>query len=68
MLLEALPASLRTELISTRRLEAREILFHKVYQPGGVAERQQMLSSITTTKEAQDQATAVEDHAYGSAR
>ena len=62
MLLEVLPQGLRRELIATRKLEVNEILFHihKVYQPGGVAERQQMLASITNTKEAQDAHTAVE--------
>ena len=63
MLIEALPQSLRSELIATRKLEVNEILFHmhKVYQPGGIAERQQMLASITSTKEAPDPHTAVED-------
>ena len=63
MLLEALPQGIRSELIATRKLEVNEILFHihKVYQPGGVAERQQMLSSITSTKEAMDAGQAVED-------
>ena len=62
MLLEAVPQTLRTELIATRKLEVNEILFyiHKVYQPGGVAERQQMLQSITMTKEAVDPREAVD--------
>ena len=63
MLLEALPQGIRSELIATRKLEVNEILFHihKVYQPGGVAERQQMLSSITSTREAVEASQAVED-------
>ena len=65
MLIEALPQSLRSELIATRKLEVNEILFHihKVYQPGGVAERQQMLASITSTKEAPDPHTAAMEEA-----
>ena len=63
MLLDAVPHAIRGELIATRKLEVNEILFHihKVYQPGGIAERQQMLASITGTKEASDPRKAVED-------
>ena len=63
MLLEAVPQAIRGELIATRKLEVNEILFHihKVYQPGGIGERQQMLKSITATKEAPDPKSAVED-------
>ena len=63
MLLEAVPQSIRAELIATRKLQVNEILFHihKVYQPGGIGERQQMLKSITATREAPDAKSAVED-------
>ena len=62
MLLESLPSTLRGELIATRKLNVCEILFqiHKVYQPGGTAERQQMLQALMETKSAVSPRGAVE--------
>ena len=62
MLLGSLPGTLRSELISTRRLNVCEMLFHihKVYQPGGTAERQQMLQALMETKAAASARGAVD--------
>eukprot|EP00435_Cladocopium_sp_Y103_P012021 s2557_g3.t1 len=52
LLLPALPKSVATEMVANRQLNTPQIIFRvlKVYQPGGLAERQSTLSALTTTQ------------------
>ena len=61
MMMQALPQGLRQELIAARQMEATHILYkiYKTYQPGGLAERRQMLAQLTDTQPAQTPAQAV---------
>ena len=62
MLLEAIPDAMKAEAVATRQLTPQEILFRilKAYQPGGVAERSQVLQALTTTRPAAGAAEAVD--------
>ena len=61
MLLQALPEGVKQEMIATRHMDAANILFKvfKTFQPGGLAERKQMLSQLTTTAAAKTSQEAV---------
>ena len=49
---QAIPKSLATEMIANRQLGAAQIIFKvmKVYQPGGLGERQNTLQALTATR------------------
>eukprot|EP00435_Cladocopium_sp_Y103_P019170 s4393_g4.t1 len=61
MLLQAIPAGVKQELIASRQMDATSILFkiYKTYQPGGIAERKQTLAQLTATTTASTPAEAV---------
>ena len=61
MLMQAIPEGIRQELIAMRAMDAASILFkvYKTYQPGGLAERKQMLQHLTTTVVAKTPSEAV---------
>eukprot|EP00435_Cladocopium_sp_Y103_P069220 s75_g32.t3 len=61
LLMQALPAGLRQELVSARQMDATSILFriYKTYQPGGLAERRHTLSQLTNTATAATPTEAV---------
>ena len=54
LLMQALPKTLAAEMIANRQLGAAQIIFKvmKVYQPGGLGERQNTLQALTTTQPA----------------
>ena len=61
MLMQTLPTGLRQELVASRKMDAASILFKvfTTYQPGGLAERRQMLSQLTETAPATSPSEAV---------
>ena len=61
MLMQALPSGLRQEMVASRMMDAASILFKvfKTYQPGGLAERRQMLAQLTDTTKASTPTEAV---------
>ena len=63
MLMQAIPSSLKQELIAPRQMDATNILFKifRVYQPGGLAERRHTLSSLTNTTVAKTPQAAVQN-------
>ena len=62
LLMQALPKGMKQELIATRQLDAPNILFkvYKTFQPGGLAEKREMLAQLVATKAAQAPSEAVE--------
>lgn len=62
MLLAAVPASVRSELIGTRQLTPQGIYYKilRVYQPGGLNERSVTLTALTNVQEATGAQLAVE--------
>ena len=62
MLMQAIPQSMKQELIASRQMDATNILFriYRTYQPGGLAERRQTLSQLTSTSVAQTPQAAVQ--------
>lgn len=65
MLMQAVPSGMRSELVAARHMDVGNILFkiYKTYQPGGLAERRQMLAQLTGTR-----AAATPSEAVGSLR
>lgn len=61
LLMQALPANLREELVSARCLTSGKILFRILqnYQPGGTSERTNTLQELTTSVPATDSRDAV---------
>ena len=55
MMLQAVPEAQREELVSAKRLTAMQVLCHLLvtYQPGGLAEKEVILSSLENPPEAQ---------------
>lgn len=55
MLMNALPAELKTELIATRQLHTAGVVFKvlRTYQPGGLSEKAATLASLTSTTAAE---------------
>ena len=51
MLIQSLPDGLKQEMIAMRQMDCVNILYKifKTYQPGGLAERRQMLAELTVT-------------------
>jgi len=49
--MQAIPKTLAAEMIANRQLGAAQIIFKvmKVYQPGGLGERQNTLQALTTS-------------------
>ena len=62
LLLQAIPSTLKTDLVASRELTTCEILFKvlKTYQPGGVTERAEVLSQLTAHSTAKTGPEAVE--------
>ena len=62
LLLAAIPTQIKEELISTRQLSPQGILFKvlKVYQPGGLHERSETLTTLTRTTSSATAKEAVE--------
>ena len=62
LLLQAIPSTLKTDLVASRELTTCEILFKvlKTYQPGGVTERDEVLSQLTAHSTAKTGPEAVE--------
>ena len=54
LLMQAIPKTLAAETIANRQLGAAQVIFKvmKVYQPGGLGERQNTLQALTTTQPA----------------
>ena len=52
MLLAAMPEELKKEIVASRRLEAAEVMYkpHCLFQPGGSAERTQILKNLVEPK------------------
>ena len=61
MMMQAVPEGIRQELVAMRAMDAASILFkiYRTYQPGGLAERKQMLQQLTTTRAARTATEAV---------
>ena len=61
MLMQSVPEGIRQELVAMRAMDAASILFkvYRTYQPGGLAERKQMLQQLTTTSPARTATEAV---------
>ena len=62
MLMNAVPESIRHEIVATRQLHASRVLYKvlRTYQPGGQSERALTLSAITQTQPAEDPSQATE--------
>ena len=62
LLLQAIPSTLKIDLVASRELTTCEILFKvlKTYQPGGVTERAEVLSQLTAHSTAKTGPEAVE--------
>ena len=61
MLMQAVPADMKKELVASRQMDAPSILFkiYKTYQPGGLAEKRQVLAHLTSTQPAANPVDAV---------
>ena len=61
MLMQAVPADMKKELVASRHTDAPNILFkiYKPYQPGGLAEKRQVLAHLTSTQPATNPVDAV---------
>ena len=61
MLMQAVPADMKKELVASRHMDAPNILFkiYKTYQPGGLAEKRQVLAHLTSTQPATNPVEAV---------
>lgn len=60
ILLTALPSEMRNDLVTSRQLWPSAILYKilRCYQPGGWAERSNLLTDLTSTKAAKDASSA----------
>eukprot|EP00434_Breviolum_minutum_P014564 symbB.v1.2.012841.t1/scaffold887.1/size155094/8 len=61
MMMQSLPEGLKQEMIAMRQMDSVNILYKifKTYQPGGLAERRQMLAELTVTGAATTASEAV---------
>ena len=68
LLLQAIPSGLKADLVASRELTCSEIVFRilKTYQPGGLNERAEVLSQLTTQVSAKNASEAVETLRFGS--